>query len=645
MISNRYRGKVAVKGVTSGTWRAGSAALADAVTVLLRSRHAAPGAVGGAGWQLEEVALKAASLLQETLQDQQSQKKDSASGVAGGSLVGRAAPLLVEQLFQSAIRQISAFFTVSSPSKAGAAPSSLPAFSPFLVARYFWLCSDLSNALTDVLRAKFVVPCEMAMQPAYPQCLRLCAVRLVYTLANRVVRARRAAKKAAEKAQRTGKPQAQCASGDNEALRKRLGSLLQATFGVLGAVGEDNVHVCIETLGMLLQVDPSASGITARAAAGLIPPLLKLWAANTNHPMNGDCLMDVFRRFAKVPACLPALLKSLTPVIGRVIGNPSGGESTHNSSVVQGCVDLLHVLLCAHGALCQACTTTASASFQDSGTDVATLKRMAVETFASLLKAFGPVLRLAMHTDDQVVLHSCWDVLRAYVRLAHPSQIAAWRDVGGVLAESTRGDGSPVTGIFALAQICARFLQLRAFDPSHGMEGGASLESAASAFKVGVWNDAALGQLGHGIGGLCARVMVLLRTEPYHADAAHAARFRKLAHMVLERLMVTRLTTLKVALLRPFAMVLVGAGSGHGGAGTKVRLLTASELFRGVFPGVTLHTPPPSQFTSRKTRRSQQAAASSVPSGASAMPRSPVGVLLQSWIDALQDSYFTPCVA
>ena len=582
-VLEQFREKVPVRNVRSGTWREGSVAVATTVGKFLQ--HATT-------WQMEEIAVKVCSLLSDTLESQQNQCAQSPPSSSPSRQPGTfASPLSVGNLFRCAMQRISAFFAAkSSPSPQGSTRERTQ--SPFLLARYFWFCSDLTDCMSFDLREKFVKPAEMAMHPSLPLCLRLCAVRLIYALARRVVRSQRAAAKAARQHQ-----EAPTSIDTNPTLRQRLGFLLHAVSNAMQSAGDDNLHICVETVGILLQVEATTVGATAAAAKGLIPPLLKLWTANTNHPMNGTCIMDVFRQFSKVPDCLPTLHRALTPVIGNVIGSPRGGENAYNSSVVEGCTDLLHVLLCAQGSL----QTAVAASPSKQG------NAMASGSLEVLLKALDPVLRLAAQSDDQTILQSTWNVLRAYMRLA-PARIAGWKS------------GDQYDAPTALTKVCARFLAVESANSP--VDAG----SAGPAMFQGVWNDAALGQVGHGIGGLCARVISLPSTE------GHSTRVATLMRMLVERLMVTQLVTLKAELLRPFATLLIS------------QKIQPAELVR--FLSSCRFLQPPKRAT-RRTRVSQASGAfgaSSQPTATHPSQGTVVGAFLQAWVDAMQDSYFSQYV-
>jgi len=226
--------------------------------------------------------------------------------------------------------------------------------SPFLAGRALWAASKLSSLLEPAQADVLLQAACAGIHSSLPPPVRIGACRALVTLLPSI--SKHTAAVAAAATQAAPAPTAQqgssaggadrnvgAAAGAAAAVAKLAPFLPHLYSGLVLLLGEccdESLHLVLETLAVVLRLDPQGA-VVLQYLPQVASPVLDVWAKNVADPLISEDALSVLGVIAQQPACLQPLAQQLLPTLTSVVFNP-GSQS---SIMLEGCLQMLRLLV------------------------------------------------------------------------------------------------------------------------------------------------------------------------------------------------------------------------------------------------------------------------------------------------------------
>ncbi|KAF5839257.1 armadillo-type protein [Dunaliella salina] len=109
---------------------------------------------------------------------------------------------------------------------------------------------------------------------------------------------------------------------------------------LLGECCDESLHLVLETLAVVLRLDPQGA-VVLQYLPQVASPVLDVWAKSVADPLIGEDALSVLGVIAQQPACLQPLAQQLLPTLASVVSNPE----SQSSIMLEGCLQMLRLLV------------------------------------------------------------------------------------------------------------------------------------------------------------------------------------------------------------------------------------------------------------------------------------------------------------
>uniref|UniRef100_UPI00358E2BF2 importin-9 isoform X2 n=2 Tax=Myxine glutinosa TaxID=7769 RepID=UPI00358E2BF2 len=245
---------------------------------------------------------------------------------------------------------------------------------PFLLGRALWAASRFTGVMSSELVQRFLEATVGGLHSSQPPSVRISAVRAIWGYCDQLKQA-----------------------GAADVLRPFLSPVLEGLLELASGTTAETLALTLEALAMVCSVDPE---FTASVESRVCPLTIALLLKYSNDPVVSSLAEDIFKELSHVEACQAALHARLVPTLMSIMHAAA-------DKVPQGLCSMALDILC-------------------------TVVRNAKPPLSELLlcEAFPAVAHCTLRSDDNAIMQSGGECLRAFVSVA-VEQVAAWRDDQG----------------------------------------------------------------------------------------------------------------------------------------------------------------------------------------------------------------------
>ena len=323
--------------------------------------------------------------------------------------------------------------------------------SPFLLGRCLWIgskfpkhlsrCppmsseSSLNQNLANSPMGRFVEATVRGLQADQIAVVRIAAVRAIWGFCSHLRST--ASKKISS--------QQQLVSDECSIERALLNPVLPATIDALinmcttFSKSTEILGLILENMAVVLGCDPK---FTASYESKVSPLAIAIFLKYSTDPVLTSLLQDIFRVIAETPRCLSPLEARLVPTLVSILDAPVSPDTTSigssttptdesfnlKTSVTSGlqavALDVLQTLVRASVVIPTHTTNTQEPSSHQQQLPQNCLSELLIN------RAFPAAVRTTLHTDDNAIMQSGGECLRAYVSVA-PDQVCGYIDADG----------------------------------------------------------------------------------------------------------------------------------------------------------------------------------------------------------------------
>ncbi|XP_075930627.1 importin-9 isoform X2 [Petromyzon marinus] len=246
--------------------------------------------------------------------------------------------------------------------------------SPFLLGRALWSASRFASLMTPELVQRFLQATVSGLHDAQPPSVRISAVRAVWGYCDQLKQA-----------------------GSVQVLRPFLPAVVEALVQLATHFTSDVLTLVMETLCVVCAVD---ADFTSSVEAKVCPLTIALFLKYSNDPVVASLAEDMFKGLSRIEACQAPLQMRLIPTLVSIMQAPP-------DKVPQG--------------LCSVALDILSGVVRNTKPPLSDLL---------MCQAFPAVAQCTLRTEDNAVMQSGGECLRAYVSVAL-EQVGGWRDDAG----------------------------------------------------------------------------------------------------------------------------------------------------------------------------------------------------------------------
>lgn len=246
--------------------------------------------------------------------------------------------------------------------------------SPFLLGRALWSASRFASLMTPELVQRFLQATVSGLHDAQPPSVRISAVRAVWGYCDQLKQA-----------------------GSVQVLRPFLPAVVEALVQLATHFTSDVLTLVMETLCVVCSVD---ADFTSSVEAKVCPLTIALFLKYSNDPVVASLAEDMFKGLSRIEACQAPLQMRLIPTLVSIMQAPP-------DKVPQG--------------LCSVALDILSGVVRNTKPPLSDLL---------MCQAFPAVAQCTLRTEDNAVMQSGGECLRAYVSVAL-EQVGGWRDDAG----------------------------------------------------------------------------------------------------------------------------------------------------------------------------------------------------------------------
>ncbi|KAK3101186.1 hypothetical protein FSP39_001615 [Pinctada imbricata] len=246
---------------------------------------------------------------------------------------------------------------------------------PFLVGRCLWTASrytEVTATSPDVLQ-RYLQSTIGGLHATQSPVIRISAVRAVYSYCNHFKSA-----------------------GTTQHLLPYLPNILEGLISVATQFSSEVLALCLETVAMAISVDKS---FTATVEGKVSPLTIAVFLKYCSDPVIVSLVQDIFKELASNEACAPALEQRLLPTLVSILQShdrvPVGLPSV--------ALDVMENLL---------------------------RNRTGTVSEAMIKTGFPAAIHCTLHTDDNAIMQSGGECLRAFASVAL-DQVMGWHDEQG----------------------------------------------------------------------------------------------------------------------------------------------------------------------------------------------------------------------
>ena len=335
--------------------------------------------------------------------------------------------------------------------------------SPFLLGRCLWIGSkfpkylsreatthsspsESSNNLAHSPMGRFVEATVRGLQADQIAVVRIAAVRAIWGFCSHL---RSSASK-------------KHLSEETSIERALLNPVLPATIDALinmcttFSKSTEILGLILENMAVVLGCDPS---FTASYESKVSPLAIAIFLKYSTDPVLTSLLQDIFRVIAETPQCLAPLEARLVPTLVSIldapvspdsIGSSPGAESADTTfnlktSVTTGlqavALDVLQTLVRASVVI----PSQSASKAQEGSSQTPQMQPQNCLSELVINRAFPAAVRSTLNTDDNAIMQSGGECLRAFVSVA-PDQVCSYMDADGK------------SGLWYMVQVAAQLL-------------------------------------------------------------------------------------------------------------------------------------------------------------------------------------------
>ena len=335
--------------------------------------------------------------------------------------------------------------------------------SPFLLGRCLWIgskfpkylsrttaatssTSDSSDNLAHTPMGRFVEATVRGLQADQIAVVRIAAVRAIWGFCSHL---RNTASK-------------KHLSEETSIERALLNPVLPATIDALinmcttFSKSTEILGLILENMAVVLSCDPT---FTASYESKVSPLAIAIFLKYSTDPVLTSLLQDIFRVIAETPQCLAPLEARLVPTLVSILDAPVSPDSIGSSPSTESAdtsfnlktgvttglqavaLDVLQTLVRATVVL----PSPASSNGQEGSSQAQQILPQNCLSELVINRAFPAAVRSTLNTDDNAIMQSGGECLRAFVSVA-PDQVCSYMDADGK------------SGLWYMVQVAAQLL-------------------------------------------------------------------------------------------------------------------------------------------------------------------------------------------
>lgn len=245
--------------------------------------------------------------------------------------------------------------------------------SPFLVGRCLWTASRYTDAMSPELLQRFLQSTVGGLHPTQPPVIRISGIRAVFSYCTHLKN-----------------------SNNTQQLMPFLNTILEGLMTIATQYSSEVLSLCLETLAVVLSVDKS---FTASVENKVTPLTIAVFLKFSSDPVVISIVQDIFKELAGNESCIGPVEQRLLPTLVSILQSPD--KVPLGLPAVS--LDVLETLIRSYkGPLSDAMIKT----------------------------AFPAVVYCTLNTDDNSVMQSGGECIRAYTSMAL-DQLIAFHDEHG----------------------------------------------------------------------------------------------------------------------------------------------------------------------------------------------------------------------